>query len=116
MAFTASPVPVQWPEDGVIAGLWLGTEAGTDFDLAHLEVAISDAQGQAIVSDSLGGATPFASALALLGEGHRWFPLHRIVRAGDVWIFQLRNTHPGPVLVVPHVIVELVPAHLEGRA
>lgn len=106
------PARIAWQNpDGLIASLWLGVASGADADLAAFELAIVDADGVAITVEMLpdvaaiNNGSAFVPALAIMGLGHRWFPMRRWIRTHEEWVWTWRTTGGAlePILLLEHI-------------
>lgn len=100
-------VKFRWPRPFFLAAFLVTTRAGTPSDLARVSLRMQDSNNDELVFDGIGlsaGASflplagvagispaPFAPLGALTAWQPQWAPLWRHVKAGEQWIFQIRN-------------------------
>lgn len=118
---TGAAVRFRWPYMTMLTGIDMTVRSGSDADLAGTRLRILDDQGVELASNMQG----FVGMSGLMARGilplnhtfgGRFVPFQRIVRAGDLWVFQIINANG--VAVVPDVFFRLgrVATVYNGRA
>lgn len=103
-------VRYRWPRRYKLAGLMLFARSGLATETAGLRLAMGDESSEQLTTDGQNAQTTsaFVPALALVGGASmlqalmafapRWHALSRVVNAGDLWMFQVRNLNAGAVV------------------
>lgn len=109
---TGAQVKYRWPATFKLCGIDLCVRSGNDVELAKTRVLMIDDKNIVLASDGFGNVTTISGlanrGIAPLGRtfGGRVNAFQRIVRAGDIWVFQVTNDNAG-VAVVPELFFRL---------
>lgn len=106
-ASTGAAVRYRWGADYVLDGLDFTTRGGTAAELANTRLRIVDNGQSELFYDGAGFQTA-VGGLALRGVGQfgpgggqgffgRTCAFQRVVKGGDLWVFQIVNDNAGPV-------------------
>lgn len=124
-ATTGAEVKYRWPVTVKLVGIDFCIRSGVNVQLAKTKLRMVDDQNIVLATDGQGNVESISglvnrgipSFFALVGGG-RVNAFQRIVRQGDIWVFQIINGNGGGVAVVPELFFRVEPAVtvLEGRA
>lgn len=122
-ATTGTEVRYRWPADYKLSAIDFGVRSGLQLHLANMRLRMTDVHNSAIELASSGsGQDTLRSIEGLLMRGitpigrtfggGRFMAFQRVVRAGDIWLFQVFNANAA-VDVIPELFfrLEVAPPH-----
>lgn len=95
-----------WPKGYVVESFCVTVRSANVVELANTKLRMVDEQPSNLQIDG-NAFTIRANVLALVGRAApllglgsqlRWFSFRRLVRAGEVWIFQIENQNAGAII------------------
>lgn len=103
---TGAAVKFTWPMRYVVSGLWLSERlTASPVVTGNINLQIIDDMRNLLTLDG-SGALEDVPALALVGRSPRWQPFRRVVRAGQRWVFRIRNSN-GAQDIIPQLYFRL---------
>lgn len=108
---TGAVVKYRWPQTFKLGGIDMCVRSGSDVDLANTKLRFLDDSNQELAIDGFGTTVsmPMGAMRGIPGIsesfGGRFQAFQRIVRAGDIWVFQIINA--GAVDVIPELFFRL---------